>query len=318
MASTRAREIRVGVVTIGALVVLIGGIIWGKGIGFGTSHRLVRIKFPSAAGVDVGTTPITLNGVRKGNVTAIEAGANDVMITAIVDATYPLHQDATASLQMLELTGGKKIEIVPGASSAPLPHDAVIPGTVQGDITALLADVGDMGADAKKIIRKLDSSITMVNDLIGSAEFKQDIRSTLSNLEKSSAVAHDLVVGNRAAIDRAISNFDNTANDLRQLVSNVRPTVDRTLANAEGASADAKSAIRHVDSTLRMADTLVAHLNGLTADIKNGNGAISKLIYDKEFADEIDRTLRSVRGLIEDVQRSGIKTDINIGFGGRK
>ncbi len=80
-------------------------------------------------------------------------------------------------------------------------------------------------------------------------------------------------------------------------------------------SADAGIAIRSVDSTLRQANVLIGRLDGIAADIKGGNGAVSKLIYDKNFADELERTVKSAQSLIESIERSGIKAKLNIGFG---
>jgi phospholipid/cholesterol/gamma-HCH transport system substrate-binding protein len=314
MASSRSREIRVGIVTVVALIALVGGIIWGKSLGFGVATRIVRITFPNASGVDVGTV-VTLNGVRKGSVTAIDAQPDEVRITASVDDTFPLKADASAVLSMLEVTGGKKIELSPGKSPAPLPADAVIPGVVQGDITSLLAQVGDIAASASQVVAGLDSTVTMVNGVLGSREFRENITSTMSNLEQASGDARNLVTANRAAINRAVSNLDRLSSDLRDLVNRTRPAVERTLASAEDISADAKSALRSVDTTLRQANTLIAHLDTLAADIKGGQGAVSKIIYDKEFADELQRTLTAVKDLVQSIDKGGLKTRINIGFG---
>jgi len=314
MASSRSREIRVGVVTVVALVALIGGIVWGKGLGFGVSNRIITMSFPNAAGVDLGTV-ITLNGVRKGSVTAIDAQPDEVRITATVEDTFPIKADAGAVLAMLEITGGKKIEILPGKSTAPLPRDAVIQGRVQGDITALLAEVGEIAVKANKVIGGLDSAITTVNGMIGSTQFQSRIENTMINLESTSSEARQLVVGNRAAINGAVANLSRLSSDLRDMVNRMGPAVERTLANAESVSADAGVAIRGVDSTLRQANVLIGRLDAIAADIKGGNGAVSKLIYDKNFADELERTVKSAQSLIESIERSGIKAKLNIGFG---
>ena len=179
-------------------------------------------------------------------------------------------------------------------------------------ITALLAQVGEIAASASKVVAGLDSSIALVNGVIGSPEFRQNITSTMNNLEQASGDARQLVTANRAAINRAIGNLDRLSGDLRDLVNTTRPAVERTLASAQDISADAKAALRSVDTTLRQANVLIGHLDTLAADIKGGDGAVHKILYDKAFADELQRTLESVRSLVQSVEKGGIKTKISI------
>lgn len=317
MATSRSQEIRVGVVTVLALVILIGGIIWGKGIGsigVGSSERIIVMTFPSTPGLETGT-PITLKGVRKGSVTALEVRENDVRVTGVITTNIPLRSDAIANLQILEVTGGKKIELVPGDSRELLADDAVIPGNVQGDFPTMLADAGEITARARIIMTRLDSTILVVNGMVGSPEFRRNLENTFSNLEESSNAARQIAVGNREVIERTIANLDAAVSELRGLVDRTRPAVDRTLIAAEGTMTDARTAIGHVDSTLYRVDTLLMRLDGIAMDIRQGQGAVSKLLYDEKFAAELEATLKAVRSLIRSVEREGLKTKINIGFG---
>lgn len=318
MATARSQEIRVGVVTVLALAILIGGIIWGKGsagLGIGGGRqRVVEMSFPSAPGIEAGT-PITLKGVRKGNITGLDVRADEVRITGTFESDVPLRRDAVAYLQILEVTGGKKIELVPGDSPDLLPAGAVIPGTVQGDFSTMLADAGEISNRARSIMTRLDSVMIVVNSVVGTPRFRSNLEHTLSNLEESSNAARGIVVGNRAVIDRMIANLDAASTELRALVDRTRPVVDRTFATAEGTLTDARSTIGHIDSTLYRVDTLIARLDTVAFGIRHGNGAVSKLLYDPQFAAQLDSTLTAVRRLIRGVEEQGLKTKLNIGFG---
>lgn len=313
MASSRSKEIRVGVVTLVALGVLVAGIIWGKGGGLAVDNRSITMLFPNAAGIEVGA-PITLRGVRRGSVTSLDVRPEGVRINGLVEVSFPLKRDAKAQIQMLEVTGGKKIELLTGTSAEPLPANTVIPGEVQGDITAMLADVGEITSNTKVVVRRVDSTLMTVNELLDSREFRVGIRNSLSNLEATSAEARDLVASNRGKIDRIISNFDRLSNDLRDLLNETRPAVNRALASVDTISLDARSAIRRLDSMLLHADTLVSHVDEITRKINEGEGAVTKLLTDKEFADELDRTLRAVRTLVENIEQGKTRIPLKIGF----
>jgi phospholipid/cholesterol/gamma-HCH transport system substrate-binding protein len=313
MASTRLQEIRVGVVTLVAAVVLVAGIIWGKGTGLGVDNRVVTMLFPNAAGVDVGA-PITLRGVRKGAVTSLEVRPDGVRISALVESSFPLKRDAKAQIQMLEVTGGKKIELIPGESAEPLASGAVIPGEVQGDITSMLADVGDITASTKIVVRRVDSTLVMVNEVLGSRTFRRNIENTLANLESTSAAAQDLIAGNRVAIQRMISNFDGLSGDLRDLVARTRPAVDRAMTAVDTLSTDARVALRHLDMVLQHSDTLIARVDDIARRMQQGEGAVAKLLNDKGFAEELEGTLKSVRRLVENFDQGKTRIPLKIGF----
>jgi phospholipid/cholesterol/gamma-HCH transport system substrate-binding protein len=274
---------------------------------------MLPLVFPNAAGIDVGA-PITLHGVRKGAVTALEVRPDGVRITALVENSVPLKRDARAEIQMLEVTGGKKIEIFPGSSNELLAQGAVVPGAVQGDITALLADVGEITASTKIVVRRVDSALVYVNDLIGSRTFRNRIDNTLGNLESTSAAARDLVAGNRGKIDRMIATFDDLSGDLRDLVNHSRPAVDRALASVDTISADARVALHRLDLVLQHSDTLISRVDDIARQMRQGDGTVAKLLNDKGFADELENTLKSVRTLVENLDAGKTRIPLKIGF----
>ncbi|HVZ39570.1 MAG TPA: MlaD family protein [Candidatus Kapabacteria bacterium] len=315
MTASRKHEIRVGLATVLAIVVVVGGVIWGKGAGLGVSNRVVKMNFPNAAGLDVGA-PVTLNGVRKGSVTALDARADGVTVTAVVENSVPLKSDAQAFLTMQELTGGKVIGVVPGKAEAPLPENAVINGEVRGDITALLSDLGNVSKAVPGMLARVDSIVGVLNAVVGTPEFKGEIAGTLANLQSGSAAARDLVVGNRAAIDRIVSNADHAVTDLRAIIAETRPTLDTLLAATTNISGDAKTTLQKLQGTLAHADSLVTSVGMVINDVRNGKGAVSKLLYDENFSGQIDSTLKAVRRLLYNIDRRGF--NVNIGLGGKE
>src|ERR1043165_4308116 len=109
MITQRSTEVKVGIVSILAVALLIAGIMLGKGLGVGASHVLT-FRFPSSGGIDIGA-PVTVNGVRRGTVTSVENANGAVVLKANVSNIDDLHADASAVISMLEITGGKKIEV---------------------------------------------------------------------------------------------------------------------------------------------------------------------------------------------------------------
>jgi phospholipid/cholesterol/gamma-HCH transport system substrate-binding protein len=313
MAISRTQETRVGIVTVVALAVLIGGIVWGKGFIEGVHQQVPRIDFPRANGIDVGG-PVTLYGVRKGSVTKIEVREGGVRVTATVEPSVPLHPDTKATLQMGELTGGKTIELDPGKAPGELPGGAVIPGTVKGDVADLLGTVDQIGKDAQIVLHRLDSALLSVTDVIGDPALRRGIKSTVTNLEQASASANQLVAANRPAISQTIKNLNELSRDLREIGKRADAGIDRTLGTVDGISQDARIVITDAGSAVRRADTLVARLDRIVQDIEKGDGTISMLLHDEQFARDLQATIRNVRQYLEEVQKNGVVLRHKIGF----
>jgi len=312
MASTRAQEIRVGIVSVIAILVLVVGILWGKRIGFGVDTRRVLLEFPNANGVEPGTI-VTLNGVRKGSIVSVQAEPHGVRMEALIDPSIPLHADASASIRMLEITGGKKVELKVGEDAAPLPADAVIHGKVEGDIATLMAAADGLVDDAKSLFHRLDSTITLVTDVIGTEEFRSNVRSTLANVEDISTNLREMILRNRPKLERTLANVDDLSRELKDLVERSSPKVDQVFATIDQTAGDARSAIHSAQGTLQRADSLIVRLDNVMAEVESGEGIVTKLIYDKEFADELDRTLKSAKELVEQIKKYGINANVSLG-----
>lgn len=313
MALTRAQEIRVGVVATLSIVIVVAGIVWGKGFGFGVDNRPVKLSFESAAGVDLGT-PVMLRGVRIGAVTGIDVQPDRVVVSASLRDVVQLKRDAVGRLGMLEVTGGKKIEIDPGKSGQLLGAEDFIRGESEGDITAILGVVGKISDKANLLIGRIDTTVATINEILGSRDFKGDIGRTFAQLDDATSAARNLVVGNQSAVNAAVGNLRNVSEQLRDLVAHTRPALERTVYAADGATADARVLMSRIDTTMRRADLLVAHIDSITVEVLHGKGAVSKLLYDPAFAAQLDSTVILVQRLLDDITRNGVKTNIKIGF----
>lgn len=309
---TRGQEIRVGLVTLGAIAALVGGIIWGKGFGFSVTNRPLRFHFPNAAGIDVGS-PVTLNGVRQGSVTRVETQSEGVIIDALVETQVPIRSDASARIEMAELTGGKRIALTPGASTRPLADDAIIEGRVAGDPAALLSDIGEITASARKLVIRLDTAIAAVNGILADGTVKLRVDNILTNVDEASGDARALVRDNRREIARTIEEVNRLVRSMDAMLKEAAPKVDRTLTSAELAAGDAQRAIATAEVMMTKASDLVDRLDRLTATMLEGDGAVSMMLRDSAFANDLRQTIAVTRAFIEQTKKHGVNINISLG-----
>jgi len=310
MPSEKHQDVRVGVVAVVALAAVVGGIIWGKGCGFRIENRRVTIALPDAAGIDAGTT-ITIRGVKVGSVTSIQTGRDSVIVSALMSGDIPLYDDASAAVRMLELTGGRAIEIIPGVSSRPLAPEARIPGSVS-DITALLRSADRLTTRATDVLVRLDSTVAYVNELAGNPNVRREIEGTVHDVAAMTATTRTMIESNRSTIDEALRNLAALSNQLHEIVRTTRPAVERTIRTADTLGADAHAMAIRIERSLNTADSLVARLNAIAHDIRHGNGAVSRLMFDTSTADQLMNTIEAVRALVSDIQANGVKANVKV------
>lgn len=314
MAATRAQEIRVGIVTVVAVIALVGGIIWGRGVALGPDQRTLHFRMKDAGGVSPGTA-VTLRGVRVGAVSAVRILPDGVEAEAVVrGAEIDLRTDAVGIIRAPELTGGKVIAIDPGRSDQRLTGDATLPARPDADISSLLGRADTLTVAVNSVVRRADSALATVNDLLGSKRFRDDISMTLQNIREGSESARLLIVNNERAVNAAIGDLSALGRDLRSLVATTRPAVERSLVAVDTISTDARVALRHLNVTLERADTLLVSIDDVVRQARDGNGTIGVLLRDSTIPRRIDSLLQQVNRVAEDIEKNGIRARLKIGF----
>lgn len=313
MKDTKSKEIKVGILSIFAIAVLIIGITLGKGVNLSGAENLVKFRFPDSGGLKSGE-PIVVNGVERGKVIEVSNDKGSVLVTGQIPNSDDIKQDATAKITILEITGGKKIEINPGKSEKPFDFKNEIPGKTPPDISGLVAVVGDLANDGADIIKRIDSIVIEVNSLLSDEQFMSDIKTTVSNAK---ILSDDLVEFS----DNNLNKISAAVNDLKELsaelkyaliendninVNTILTKIDKTLDNTEKLTANANNSLKNVDE-------LINDLSDLSNDIKKGDGTISKLIYDKNLAVQIDSAIVNLEKFIGLIKEHGVNVNVRLG-----
>lgn len=311
MITQRSTEIKVGVVSVLAIVLFIAGIMLGRGCSVGVNHVLT-FRFPNSGGIDAGS-PITVDGVKRGTVSSVENSNGEVIITATVSKIDDLHTDASAVISMLEITGGKKISINPGVSSQPFDPSQVIAGTNAADIGDLMEIVGRLGDSAEKVIRRVDTLAGTINAALADGKLVHDARQSIEKLNQLLTSANALVNNNKAALEQTIDDVQALASQLRRTVDKNAPAVDSIVTKLDVALTNANKTIASVDKIAGNADTLITEVNALVQDIRKGNGFVSKVIYDEQFSARLDSTINKLKGFLDKIDENGVNVNLRLG-----
>jgi len=296
MNRTRA-EIRVGITILAALVVLVGGIMWGKGYKITSSRYLRVIYFDNISGLDKGAR-VLVNGVNKGKVDAIDLFPEHVRVRVLLDNDVTLYSDARIYIDAPELMGGKVVSIFPGTSGIHVPPDSALYGSPGIGINELMAIAGGMKDDVKNLLSNLNTTLTSINQTVGDPEIKQNLRSSLTNLSQASHRLDRL-------LEETAPHISSTAVVLDSSVRHVKSVMDAQEHKA-------LSALDNIESITSDLKVTLADLRDIASAIRNREGTVGKLLYEPNLYQRVDSTLMHLDSLIVKFQREGIHTHVHL------
>ncbi len=115
MKNERKTEIRVGLTVLVGILVFIWILGWAKNFSIKSNEHVVKVRFTNVSGLEIGDQ-VTVNGLRKGYVKEMIVEPNNVLVELAIENDVQLKADASFAISMLDLMGGKKVEVFPGSS----------------------------------------------------------------------------------------------------------------------------------------------------------------------------------------------------------
>ncbi len=110
----RINEFQVGILTVTALAVLIGGMMWFKNVDLSKGQNFFQADFTNVAGLREGDK-VQVRGIRMGEVTGMQILQGSVRVEIQLDDTVDLREDAVITLGEKGIVGEVVIEIDPGS-----------------------------------------------------------------------------------------------------------------------------------------------------------------------------------------------------------
>jgi phospholipid/cholesterol/gamma-HCH transport system substrate-binding protein len=320
MPQAHNREIKVGLLVLGAVVVLaIALVVIGDKNNFFVRKTGYFVRFSQVSGLAPGAG-VTLDGVNVGTVDRVVLPKNpaqrEINVWLLIDRRYaerlrapqppvpnaPNNEQVTkARISTLGLLGDKFIELNSGSEKFPaIPDEGEIPAASQPDLDALVASGEDVVGNVAQISHSLQHILARVDRGEG----------LLGELTTQSAAGQQLrqsAVAALQSLQRVTDEMENGAGVLPRLI-NDRQTADRLIAAIAGLDAVLASA-QHgkgalpallndpaerakLDETLANLDSASKDLKELTAHFGTSQALLPRLLEDEAYGHEVTERLR--------------------------
>ncbi len=283
----KSLELRIGLTVFIAALTLTIGLMWFQG--FQTSRETYQIYavFPMALGASQGDK-VYLNGVEMGKVKAVQLRKNDVLVTVEVSAKAKIPVDSKILLQTIGIMGERIVTIVLGNSDSYLAPGSTMQGIYDPGVAEALASLGSIMGNLTQLTKDMQRVATMLTQ-------GDKLKNTLENLAELTAELNKFMKANSPELSSGVRSLSRSAVRMDSLLAKNQTNFDTILTTYAAVGRDRPALVRQAAD---LADTLTA----ISAKLKSNDNTLGALLNDRTLIDSLDKTVKSLNALIEDVK----------------
>ena len=284
MVKKYAKEIKLALTVLLAVVLVYYGINFLKGINIFKSYSKYYVLFHDVTGLEE-SNAVYVNGFPIGTVRKINydySNPGDIKVEIDVDNNMKFPQGSYAEIKSA-LLGGTTMNVVLGKSDKYLSSGDSFSGAPEEGV---MEQVKELSPSIGVIIPKLDSAITSLNVILSNPS----INKTLGNAEYIT------------------SNLRTTTDCLNIMLAKDIPALMRRM-NAVGENTEAFTAkLKDIDyeATLDNVNKTLLQVNSLTASleekINSKEGTLGLMLNDASLYNNLNSTMGSADNLLKDLQ----------------
>jgi len=309
-----SKEVKTGLLVVSALVIFFVGFYFLKGSDVFSNDKEYYCYFSSVEGLQKSTF-VQIKGLNVGQVTGLElADERGVKVTLSINNKTKLPRGTIANLKS-DLLGTKVILLDLGTGP-----DLILPGGILtarkdgGAIDKISGELTPRLEELKATITAFNSALANINSIVGE-ENQRAITSAIQSLKVTSenvARLSEVLSKESGQITGVIRN----ANSITGNLAKSNDTIQRILSNTSRITGQLANA--PIQKTLTELQKTSAQLQDIMEKINSNKGSMGMLINDKELYNNMNKSLKSVTDLTNDLKaRPGRYINVSV-FGGKK
>lgn len=288
-------EFTVGLTVLIALVILVGGVLWGKGVRFRARHQTYTVLFPEVYGLKEGSS-VLVNGVARGKVGSVKLITEGASVEILLDSDVVIHDDYKVILFSPQLMGGRTISIDPGEGPGRIKPGDLLQGEVPAGVGEVMASSGKVLEELLVLIHQLRTTTARVDSAVLISDIGPRLRNTLADLNNMTSALRVEMAQASLALKVGAEEVAASGQELHALLKTNRPRADSLLIRLNRVSNDMEYATKNVR---RFSDALA-----------DTTGTIGMLMYSDTLHAQLVRTLSDIDSLVAQLKKEGVKVSI--------
>ncbi|MFH1681849.1 MAG: MlaD family protein [Candidatus Eisenbacteria bacterium] len=287
--ASRGLEWKVGIAVLAATVLFVAGVVYLGQMEIRRTGTRVRVAFPEVGGLNVGD-PVMVSGLRRGSVSELDLGAQEVVVTLKLRADVVLHPDAWFSVENMGIMGEKFVAVGPGTGPDTLDTRIIVRGGYSPGITEAMAQLGVVLEDVGAIVSRVEA-------ILQEQAIVEPLQETVRLLRDVSVELQGMLAENRTDLRSSVRSFRSLSENLDAVIRENRGMVDTTVTRAAAAAAQ-------FDETMLRLDRTIQSLEQIVQRVEHGQGTLGQLSRDDKLYKELLEASRNLNELLDDVREN--------------
>lgn len=304
MNEQRKTELRVGITVVLGIILVVWVIGWAKNISISGTENRLKVRFQNVSGLEVGDN-VTINGVRKGFVESISVDGAAVLVELELESGVRIPKGSKFYVTMLDLMGGKKVDIKTSESEGFIELSEVQTGEFQYDIPEVMSFVGSVSGNIPLILSRIDTALVAINSYLKDDMIKNDLKRGMNNMAELAVELRELLAGQRDQIDVLVKNGIRLTQNADSLTMSASSFLKE---NQDSVTAS----IASLNKLLKQSDKLILKLDGIIDETTGGKNNLGKLLYDETTYNDLRTTLKDAKDLLDLVKKQIKNEGLNV------
>ena len=294
------KELKIGLLAIIAIMVLVFGINYLKGINILNDNRNFYAVYENIGGLKVGD-PVMVNGYKVGMVSdltlLIEKNQN-LLVTINIEKEFEMPSNTVCKIVNQDLLGTKGITLILGDASDLLELGDTLISDIEGTLqSAVNAQILPLKNKAEELIGSIDSVMIIIT-----AVLNKNTRESLRNSFQSLDETFLLMSSTMLKVDSLVNKND-------ERISKVVQNLESITTNLESSNGEIKTILTNfatLSDSLVKADIVetLRNVSEITSKINNGEGSIGLLLKDDKIYANFEKSTRELAALLEDIKKN--------------
>ncbi len=286
-----SKEVKTGILAIGAILLLIFGYSFLKGTNLLDKNREFFVKYDNVEGL-AQAAPVTINGLTVGKVQDITFANSKggLIVKFTVEKDFDFSKNSIVRIYSAGLIGGKSLGIYPeyDVKNIAKSGDTLRGHVEDGMLTAVTKALGPLEKKVNNTLATVDTLLISYTEIVNE-DTRKNLKEAIENLNKTlnsfSGVSENLnhiLANNTGKLDNTFTNLDKTANNLSQLTD--------SLAQLE------------TGKLVSDLQNVVDKINQIVDGVDSGKGSIGKLLKDDKLYENLEGASKQLEELLQDLK----------------
>lgn len=300
------REVKTGILAIGAILLFIFGYSYLKGTNLLEKNRTFFVKYQNVEGLAKGA-PVTINGFGVGKVQNIKFAdkTGGLIVELTIEEDFDFSKNSVVRIYSSGLIGGKSIGIFPkyDVSNMAVSGDTLKGEIEDGMLTAVSKALGPLEKKVNNTLAVVDTLLLSVTDVLDE-NTRENLKAAIENLNST------------------MRSFNGASKSLDDLLTNNTDKLDRTFTNLDDMSANfvkLSDSLAQLETGKLVSDlqNVVDRFDAMVTGLDNGEGTVGKLLKDDQLYLNLEGASRQLEELLQDLKLNP-KRYVHISVFGKK